>query len=213
MIDDKMPQKGRGGGRKLSPWGPPPPDTDGLTEQEAEAALKQWQRDRKKYVNKIHWAKRKAKSSMGESLAKFKGDYNGVCMDLLRPMTEIALFPLMEGHTFPNKEILLMRIAEEASILGVQVGIKRSDRFQLVVKGLKGTPFHAQGTCGDKTGWKVSTCITRETPFEAPVAKPAPDLPPDEGYVEDGNADNDSVKEKHLRDRTPIKLRWLVPLI
>jgi hypothetical protein len=78
---------------------------------------------------------------------------------------------------------------------------------------LKGKTFHVQGTCGDKTGWKVSTCITRETPFEATVAKPAPDLPPDEGYVEEGNADDDSVKEKHLEDRTPIKLQWLVPLI
>ncbi len=77
------------------------------------------------------------------------------------------------------------------------MGIKRSDQFQLIVKGLKGKPFHVQGFCGDKTGWKVSTCITRENPFEASVAKPAPDLPPDEGYVEEGNANDDSVKEKH----------------
>jgi hypothetical protein len=213
VVDDMMPKKGRGGGCKLSPGGPPPPDTDGFTEQEAEAALKQWRWDRKKYVDKICRAKRKAKSSMRESLAKFEGDYTGVCMDLLRPMTKVALFPLMEGHTFPNKEILLMRIAKEANILGVQVGIKRSDQFQLVVKGLKGKHFHVQGTCGDKTGWKVSTCITRETPVEASVAKPAPELPPDEGYVEEGNSDDDSVKKKSLRDRTPIKLRWLVPLI
>jgi hypothetical protein len=80
------------------------------------------------------------------------------------------------------------------------------------VKGLKGKPFHVQGTCGDKTGWTVSTCITRET-LEASVAKPAPDLPPDEGYVEEGNANDDSVKEKRLQDRTPINLQWLVPLI
>jgi hypothetical protein len=150
---------------------------------------------------------------MGESLAEFEGDYTGVCMDLIRLMTKVALFPLMEGHTFPNKEILLIQIAEEANILGVQVGIKRSDQFQLVVKGLKGKAFHVQGTCGDKTGWKVSICITRETPFEASVAKSTPDLPPDEGYVDEGNANDDSVKEKRLQDRTPIKLRWLVPLI
>jgi hypothetical protein len=66
VVDDMMPKKGRGGGRKLSPGGPPPPDTDGFTEQEDEAVLKQWCRDRKKYVNKICQAKRKAKSSMGE---------------------------------------------------------------------------------------------------------------------------------------------------
>ena len=116
-------------------------------EQKAEAALKQWCRDRKQYADRIRRAKRRTKSSTGESLAKFEGDYTGVCMDLLRPMTKVALFPLMEGHTFPNKEILLMRIAKEANILGVQVGIKRSDQFQLVVKGLKGKRFHVQDTC------------------------------------------------------------------
>jgi hypothetical protein len=63
------------------------------------------------------------------------------------------------------------------------------------VKGLKGNPFLVQDTHGDKTGWKVPTCITSETPSEATVAKLAPDLPPDEGY-EEGNADDDSVKKK-----------------
>jgi hypothetical protein len=74
VVDDTMPKKGRGGGCILSPGGPPPPGTDGLTEQEAEAALKLWHWDRKKYVDKIRRAKRIAKSSMGGSLAKFKGD-------------------------------------------------------------------------------------------------------------------------------------------
>jgi hypothetical protein len=69
---------------------------------------------------------------MGESLAKFKGDYTGVCMDLLHPMTKVALFLLMEGHTFPNKEILLKRIAKESNILGVQVGIKGVTNFSLL---------------------------------------------------------------------------------
>jgi hypothetical protein len=84
---------------------------------------------------------------MEESLTEFEEDYTSVCLDLLHPMTKVALFPLMEGHTFPNKEILLMQIAKEANILGVQVGIKRSDQFQLVVKGLKGKRFHVQDTC------------------------------------------------------------------
>ncbi len=45
VIDATMPKKGGGGGCKLSPGGPPPPHTDGLMEQEAEAALKQWRQD------------------------------------------------------------------------------------------------------------------------------------------------------------------------
>ncbi len=56
VVDDMMPKKGRGGGHKLSPGGPTPPETDGFTEQEAEVALKQWPWDRKKYVDKIRQA-------------------------------------------------------------------------------------------------------------------------------------------------------------
>ncbi len=83
------------------------------------------------------------------------------------------------------------------------------------MKGLKGNPCHVQGTRGDKTsyGWKVLTCITSETLSEATVAKPAPDLPPDVVYEEEGNANNDNVKEKRLCDRTSIKSQLLVPLI
>ena len=59
-------------------------------------------------------------------------DDTGVCMDLLCPMTKVALFLLMEGHTFPNKDILLMGIAKETKILGVQVGEKGVTNFSLL---------------------------------------------------------------------------------
>jgi hypothetical protein len=66
----------------------------------------------KQYVYNIRHAKRRAESSMGESLSNFEGEYTGVCMDLLCPMTKVAMFPLIEGHTIPQKDILLMRIAD-----------------------------------------------------------------------------------------------------
>jgi hypothetical protein len=134
VVDNTLPKREGGGGRKLSPGGPLPPDTDGLTEQEAQAALEKWRWDRKQYVDKIRRAKWRTESSMGESLGDFERDYTGFCVDLLCPMTKVAQFPMMEGHSFPNKEILLMRIAKEVNIFCVQVGIKRSDHFLLIVK-------------------------------------------------------------------------------
>ncbi len=51
-----------------------------------------------------------------------------------------------------------------------------------------------QGTRGDKSVWRVSTCITSRSPSETTVANSAPDLHPDLGY-EEGNAGKASVKE------------------
>ncbi len=104
-----------------------------------------------------------------------------------------------------------MWTAEEANILGAQVGMKRSDQFQLIVKDLKGSLFHVQGTRGDKSGWRVSSCIKvgvhlKQLLFPAP----APHL--DLG-LEEGNTDEASVKEKCLHDRSHIKSQWLIPLI
>ena len=48
-------------------------------------------------------------------------------------MGEVYNKPLLQGHTFPTKEIVLMRIAEEANLFGVRIGIKRSDHLQVRV--------------------------------------------------------------------------------
>jgi hypothetical protein len=42
-------------------------------------------------------------------------------------MVEVYNEPFLLGHTFPTKEIVLMRVAEEANLFGVRIGIKRSD--------------------------------------------------------------------------------------
>ncbi len=55
---------------------------------------------------------------------------------------EVTNAPLLEGHTFPEKDFVLMRIVEEANLYGVQIKIIRSDRLQVDARGLNGDPFH-----------------------------------------------------------------------
>jgi hypothetical protein len=50
--------------------------------------------------------------------------------------------PLLEGHTFPDKDIVLMRIMEEANLYGVRIKIIRGDGFQVDARGVNGNPFH-----------------------------------------------------------------------
>ena len=101
-----------------------------MFEQEASFALLQWQaswksdRDRDRRKN--------------AEMTNVTIDYTGVVSDIMRTMTEVHASWLQVGHTFPTKEILLLRIAEEASLLGVRITIKWSDRFQVMVIAING---------------------------------------------------------------------------
>ena len=48
--------------------------------------------------------------------------FTGVCNPQFRTMGEVYNKPLLQGHTFPTKEIVLMRIAKEANLFGVRIG-------------------------------------------------------------------------------------------
>ncbi len=75
---------------------------------------------------------------------------------------EVTNAPLLKGHTFPDKKIVLMSIMEEANLYGVWIKIIRSDGLQVDARGLNGDPFHIvayYGTTAFK--WKVTKCITR----------------------------------------------------
>ena len=194
--------------------------------------------------------------------------YSGCTADRLRPMSEVAQFALLEGHTFPDKETLLMRIGEEANLYGVRIKIVRSDTFQVDVRGAYGDPFHGLGYYGTMASkWKVTKCSTRngrKVYMPAPKEKkgnwkkpPKPSLPsvevadlppphPDEpivdafdpfGTIEEGNPDEPlggtkgnpdeplggtktNLDENELisptktkRLKSPIKSKWIVPLL
>ncbi len=50
-------------------------------------------------------------------------------------MAEVESSPLMLDHTFPTKELLLLRITEEANLNGCHVSSKRSDDYRVQVVG------------------------------------------------------------------------------
>jgi hypothetical protein len=50
-------------------------------------------------------------------------EYSGVEDARLWIMLDVEVTPLLKGHTFPTKEILLIQIAEEANFCGCQISI------------------------------------------------------------------------------------------
>jgi hypothetical protein len=97
----------------------------------------------------------------GCSFADGTTGYTGCISETFGPMVEMTNAPLLEGHTFPDKEVVLMRIVEEANLYGVWIKIIWSDGLQVDARGLNGDPFHViayYGTTAFK--WKVTKCIT-----------------------------------------------------
>jgi len=90
---------------------------------DATMVLNQWKVERKAYTDKLQREHHKLLVTNSE----FEIEHTGVLISQLHMMTEVQASPLVVGHTFYDKEILLLRIAEEANLSGCQVSLKRSD--------------------------------------------------------------------------------------
>jgi hypothetical protein len=200
-------------GHSLLSGGSPRPDTSGMSAAKADETIKEWRVLCKAYTDKVQREQRMLFGSNAANEIK----YSGVSDAGLRLMMDVEVTPLLKGHTFPTKEILLIRIAKEANYCGCQIAIVWSDNYQVYVRGCSGSNFHMKASCSIKRGWKVTSINTRE------VTK-ANDDPADE-FLHDGEekvADEDKASveeddadgtEKAVRQRTPIKSRWIVPLL
>ncbi len=67
--------------------------------------------------------------------------FTGVLNVKLRTMTEVEVTPLKVNDTFPSKEILLIRTAEEANLAGCSTSTKRSDDSRLQIVGVPNSWF------------------------------------------------------------------------
>jgi hypothetical protein len=146
---------------------------------------------------------------------------------------------------FPSKEVLLIRIAEEANLAGVHTTILCIDKFQVNVEGI-GKSFLVNANYGLHNGrWKVTKCNvpTGCDPYTLKEKmkkgkhnavtnsnEPLPQPPEDVaitafnkiGDMEEGTANNDAPPCEEADDtnvvkkpllKSPIKSRWLVPLL
>jgi hypothetical protein len=63
--------------------------------------------------------------------------FSGCLALFLRPMTDVEKGRLEVNHTFPDKEMLLMRVAEEANLRGINTYCLRSDTRDYTCTGSK----------------------------------------------------------------------------
>jgi len=104
--------RGVGTGRRPKAGRPDKPDVLGMSEQEASFALLQWQASWKSDSDRDKNMRKNAE------MTDLTIDYTGVVSDIMRTMIEVHASRLQVRHTFPIKEILLLRIVEEANLFG-----------------------------------------------------------------------------------------------
>jgi len=106
-------------------------------------------------------------------------------------MGDVEVSRLREGHMFSTKDILWMRIGEEANLQNIHVRCVRSDHSNLTICGPK---FYVHGTFREGYGWKCMHAICREGDDQTKI--PAA-------------ARNDDLK---VAWKTPLYYKWLVPI-
>jgi hypothetical protein len=96
------------------PGGPKPPNYDGMNEVEKAMAKQECIRERKKITDGLR-LKRLKEQNENFDPEEFSG-----CLTLgLRTMADVQNCRLEVNHTFPDKEILVLRVAEEANLRGI----------------------------------------------------------------------------------------------
>jgi hypothetical protein len=95
-------------------------------------AKKEYKRERKQYTDGLRM---KCLNAQKDS---FEPDsFTGCLSPTLRPMTKFISFWLDVNHNFPDKEILTLRVAEEANLHGINFVCSRSDVWDFKCTGYR----------------------------------------------------------------------------
>jgi hypothetical protein len=111
------------------PGGPKPPIYDGMSATEMVFAKSEFRKVCKKYTDGLRIKRLK------ENNEEYEPESFSGCLALfLQPMADVQKGRLEANHTFPDKNILLMRVAKEANLQGVNLFCARSDLCKYMVK-------------------------------------------------------------------------------
>ncbi len=153
---------------------------------------------------------------MGNRTGASDQTYTGDLNDQLRTMAEDESSPLMLDHTFPTKEVPLLRIAEEANLNGCHVSSKRSDDYRVQVVGSSDSLFKIYAVFVSTYGWKLTKCETRHDLLsqEETTALDGVEVIPNNGsdvVGDDKVCANEDIS--HNRAHTPIKSQLILPFL
>ena len=171
---------------------PQRPRVDHLSETDKQDALANWKRQCKRFTDR----KRKRLLKEAETVRDDNITYSGVTDPRLRTMAEVSGARLRVNDSFPNRDVLAIRIVEEAIQSNTSITVTRSDSVQYRAVGIN---FFAQANKNLTEGWVVNK-IQVNTEGAGLVAPADPDPA----------ADPAAVKKQAT---TPLRTDWLVVLV
>jgi hypothetical protein len=112
-------------------------------------------------------------------------------------MSDVEKARLSVGHIFRSKDVVKLRIAEEANLRGISTRVQRSDVMNLTVVGVN---FYVHATVYENKGWCIHAAVCRECDD---ILK----IPPRD------RVDLSVVMSKKGYVRIPIISKMIVPII
>jgi hypothetical protein len=118
----------------------------------------------KKYTNSLLSLKAKVRKSLERDNDDNNHyddgiEYLGVTTDIFRQMTAVEAEPMIVGHNYPSKEILLMRIAEEANLHNVEAATIWSCDKRVYFQGTAGATFTVKARHSETKNWTVKEYV------------------------------------------------------
>ena len=150
--------------------GPVQPKYDLMSVAEAHEARLQYLSDRKKFHDDKQ--RERIRENMGSSFDE--ADYTGDLTATLRPMTQVNVSHLKLGQTFPERDLIILHIAEEANYRGIYCRPDKSNDMKLYCHGEDS--FLLNATNSDR-GWTITRCQVLEEERERRVLG-SPTFPP-----------------------------------
>ena len=122
------------------------------TSPKSDASIK----ERKRLYNK------ERKKKLSSPTKNVKKSYTGKHHPTLRTMAEREKYRLRKGHMFSNKEILLLKIKEEANLRGISIRLEKSDSIRVICWSRDDNQFFVMANHSYKLGWHVKFALVRE---------------------------------------------------
>jgi hypothetical protein len=179
--------------KTIIPGGPQPPDLSNYPESERSSIWGKYVKARKKYVDDERHKRLKANKSTTKGGGLLSGDQT----EQLRPMSEVEKARLSVGDIFRSKDVVVLRIAEEANLRGISTRVQRSDVMNLTVVGIN---FYVHATVYENVGWCIHAAVCRECDDTLKI-------PPRD------RVDLSVVASKKGYVRIPLKSKMIVPII
>ncbi len=111
--------------------GPQEPSYEGMMAGKEKAAREEYQNKRKKWRDQMRSERLRANKTTDFN----DDDFTGNLSPTLHTMSDVCAAHLKRGHSFPDRDLVLLRVSKEAIFCGIHYTVKKGNDCQLYCTG------------------------------------------------------------------------------